>query len=76
MSWPDAVQDCWPDDHTVESRELYERLRREAQVPVPDLVGDVYGLGPTAQIKDRCLAQRYLYPTPKPGRAAPRAEAA
>ena len=76
MSWPDAVTDCWPDDHTAEAERLYQLLRREAQVPVPEPKPEWLSDGPTAQTFGRCLAQRYLYPTPKPGRAASRAEAA
>lgn len=62
MSWPDPVGDCWPDDHTAESRRLYQQLRREAQMPVPDPKPEWSAQGPTAQAFDRHLAQRYLYP--------------
>lgn len=64
VSWPDAVEDCWPDDHTREAEELYQRVRREAQAPVPEPKAEWSEEGPTAQTFDRHLAQRYLYPRP------------
>lgn len=64
MSWPDAVSDCWPDDHTAEAHALYEQLRREAQVPVPEPKDSWLYEGTTAAIRNFGLAHVYLAPPP------------
>lgn len=70
MSWPDAVDDSWPDDHTTEHDALYQQVRREAQVPVPEPKTAWFAEGPTASARIEGVARQYLTP-PRP-RPAPR----